>query len=184
MGKAISRIGHVYRKVDGDLFSSVIRHIIGQQISTKAQATIWQRLNDKAGSVSVDGICSLGLEEIQSLGMTFRKAEYIRDFAQKVKNGEFDADGLARLPDEEVVERLTALKGIGIWTAEMIMIFCLQRPNVVSYGDLGIRRGMQTLYGHETIDRERFAQYARQYSPYGTVASLYLWEVAGGALSG
>lgn len=185
LGEAIDRIGHIHREVDSDLFPSVIRHIIGQQISTKAQATIWQRLIDKVGNVCVDGICSdaicaLAIEEIQGLGMTFRKAEYIKDFALRVKNNEFDLDGLVGLPDGEVVKKLTALKGIGVWTAEMIMIFGLKRPDVVSYGDLGIRRGMGMLYRHETIDKKRFMQYRERYSPYGSVASLYLWAIAGG----
>lgn len=180
LGEAIDRIGRIYREVDDDLFSSVIRHIIGQQISTKAQATIWQRLNDKVGVIDLDGIHPLDLEEIQGLGMTFRKAQYIKDFAQKVKNKEFDLDGLVELSDSEVIKRLTALNGIGIWTAEMIMIFCLQRSDVVSYGDLGIRRGMGMLYRQETIDKKRFLQYRKRYSPYGSVASLYLWAIAGG----
>ena len=88
------------------------------------------------------------------------------------------------LPDQEVIRVLSALPGIGVWTAQMLLIFCLQRPDVVSFGDLGIRRGMRMLYRHREIDRERFARYARRCSPYGTVASLYLWAIAGGAIPG
>jgi len=183
LGAAIDRIGHIYRAVDSDFFSSVVHHIIAQQISTRAQATIWQRLVDRVGNVSADAICSLEQYDLQKLGMTFRKAEYIKDFAEKVKSKGFDIDALYSLPDAGVTKELSALKGIGVWTAEMIMTFCMQRPDVVSFGDLAIHRGMRMLYHHRNIDRKKFEKYARRYSPYGTVASLYLWAIAGGAIS-
>ena len=82
------------------------------------------------------------------------------------------------------MEALTALPGVGVWTAEMILLFCLQRMDVFSYGDLGIRRGLRMLYRHRVIDRERFERYRRRFSPYGSVASLYLWAVSGGAIEG
>lgn len=182
LGAAIERIGHIYRIVDSDIFSSVIHHIIGQQISTRAQATIWQRLVGRIGNVNADAIYALELNELQKFGITFKKAEYIKDFAEKVRNKEFDINTLNDLPDAEVIKELSALKGIGIWTAEMIMTFCMQRPDVVSFGDLAIHRGMRMLYHHRSIDRKKFAKYARRYSPYGTVASLYLWAIAGGAI--
>lgn len=182
LGSAIDRIGHIYREVNIDIFSSIIYHIIGQQISTSAQATIWERLISKIGIVNVDTICSLELTELQKFGMTFKKAEYIKNFEEKVRNEEFRIDALNDLPNADVIKELSTLRGIGIWTAEMIMIFCMQRPNVVSFGDLAIHRGMRMLYHHRNIDRKRFEKYAKRYSPYGTVASLYLWAIAGGAI--
>lgn len=182
LGDAIDRIGHINRAVDSDLFSSVVHHIIGQQISTTAQATLWKRLNERLGSVTADTILSLGREELQAVGMTFKKADYILDFAEKVQSRVFDIKGLGKLTDEEVIKELSALKGIGVWTAEMIMTFCMQRPNVVSFGDLAIHRGMRMLYRHRKIDRAKFERYRKRYSPYGTVASLYLWAIAGGAI--
>lgn len=89
LGEAIDQIGHIYRAVDNDMFSSIVHHIIGQQISTRAQVTIWQRLIDKIGDINADNIYSLELNELQKLGMTFKKAEYIKDFADKVRNKEF-----------------------------------------------------------------------------------------------
>ncbi|WP_416173761.1 DNA-3-methyladenine glycosylase family protein, partial [Clostridium perfringens] len=83
---------------------------------------------------------------------------------------------------EEVIAELSALKGIGRWTAEMIMTFCIQRPDVMSYGDLAIHRGLRMLYHHRNVDKIKFEKYRRRYSPYGTVASLYLWAIAGGAI--
>lgn len=182
LGDAIDRIGHINRAVDSDLFSSVVHHIIGQQISTTAQATLWKRLNERLGSVTADAILALGREELQAVGMTFKKADYILDFAEKVQSSMFDIKGLDKLTDEEVIKELSALKGIGVWTAEMIMTFCMQRPDVVSFGDLAIHRGMRMLYRHRKIDKAKFERYRKRYSPYGTVASLYLWAIAGGAI--
>lgn len=183
LGEAIDRIGHIDRTVDSDLFSSVVHHMIGQQISTAAQATLWKRLNERLGSVTADAILSLSREELQAVGMTFKKVDYILDFAEKVRNGDFDIAGLDELTDEEVIKKLSAVNGIGVWTAEMILTFCMQRPDVVSFGDLAIHRGMRMLYRHRTIDRAKFERYRRRYSPYGTVASLYLWAIAGGAIA-
>lgn len=182
LGNTIDQIGLIDRAVDTDLFSSVVHHIIGQQISTTAQATLWKRLNERLGSITADTILALGREELQAVGMTFKKADYILDFAEKVQGRTFDIEGHDRLTDTEVIKELSALKGIGVWTAEMIMTFCMQRPDVVSFGDLAIHRGMRMLYRHRKIDRAKFERYRKRYSPYGTVASLYLWAIAGGAI--
>ena len=182
LGEVIDRIGHVDRAVDPDLFSSVIHHIIGQQISMKAQATIWQRMQDALGAVSAETILAAGVPELQSLGMTFRKAEYITDFAVKVHTGAFDLDAVAHMRDADAIRALSSLKGIGVWTAEMILLFCLQRPDILSYDDLAIQRGLRMVYHHRAIDHRLFEKYRRRYSPYGSVASLYLWAVSGGAI--
>lgn len=182
LGEAIQRIGPIQREADTDLFSSVVHHIIGQQISTKAQATIWQRMQEALGSVDAEHILAAGVPQLQKLGMTFRKAEYITDFAQKVQNDEFDLEEIWQKPDEEVIRELSSLKGIGVWTAEMILLFCMQRPDVFSYDDLAIQRGLRMLYHHRKIDRKLFAKYRRRFSPYCSVASLYLWAIAGGAI--
>lgn len=178
----IDRIGMIERRVDTDLFASVVHHIIGQQISTKAQATIWQRLLDVLGTVNAATILAAGVPQLQALGMTFRKAEYITDFATKVAAGSFDLNAVAQLSDDDAIQALTSLKGIGVWTAKMILLFCLQRPNVFSYDDLAIQRGLRMLYHHRQIERRLFERYRRRFSPYCSVASLYLWAVAGGAL--
>ena len=184
LGAAIDEIGHIYREVDDDLFSSVVHSMVGQQISSAALKTVWMRLTGKLGAVTPETVCDFSREEIQSCGITFKKADHIKDFAEKVRCGEFDMDSLRAMPDEDVVSKLITLKGIGVWTAEMLLVFCLQRPDVVSYGDLAIQRGMRMLYHHRDIDRKLFEKYARRYSPYGTVASLYLWAISGGAISG
>ena len=182
LGAVIDRVGHIERAVDTDLFSSVIHHIIGQQISMKAQATIWQRMQDALGKVNAETILASGVPSLQALGMTFRKAEYITDFAEKVHSGAFDLDAVAQMSDEDAIRALSTLKGIGVWTAEMILLFCLQRPNIFSYDDLAIQRGLRMVYHHRAIDRKLFQKYRRRFSPYCSVASLYLWAVSGGAL--
>ena len=180
--EVIDRIGHINRAVDSDLFSSVIHHIVGQQISTKAQAAIWQRMQDALGEVNAETILTAGVSKLQGFGMTFRKAEYITDFAGKVHAGAFDLDTVAHMRDEDAIRELSSLKGIGVWTAEMILLFCLQRPNIFSFDDLAIQRGLRMVYHHRSIDRKLFEKYRRRFSPYCSVASLYLWAVAGGAI--
>ena len=182
LGEVIDRIGHVDRAVDPDLFSSVIHHIIGQQISMKAQATIWQRMQDALGAVSAETILAAGVPELQSLGMTFRKAEYITDFTEKIRSGAFNLESVKYMSDADAIRALSSLKGIGVWTAEMILLFCLQRPDIFSYDDLAIRRGLRMVYRHRRIDRALFERYRRRFHPYGSVASLYLWAVSGGAI--
>ena len=182
LAEVIDRIGPIERTVDPDLFSSVVHHIIGQQISTRAQATVWQRMQDALGQVSAESILASDPAKLQSLGMTFRKAEYITDFAEKVHSGEFDLAAVEGMSDEAAVRELTGLRGIGVWTAEMILLFCMQRPDIFSYDDLAIQRGLRMVYHHRKIDRKLFEKYRRRFSPYCSVASLYLWAVAGGAI--
>ncbi|HHU07344.1 MAG TPA: DNA-3-methyladenine glycosylase 2 family protein [Clostridiaceae bacterium] len=183
LSSVIDQIGHIEREVEPDLFSSVILTIIGQQISGKARDTICQRLTVELGEITAETILVAGAARIQQFGMSLRKATYISDFAKKVESGEFDLEGIKEMTDEEAMAALTELKGIGPWTAEMILLFSLQRPDIFSFGDYGIRKGLSLVYGHKEIDRERFERYRRRFSPHGSVASLYLWEVAGGAAS-
>ena len=112
--------------------------------------------------------------------MTFRKAEYITDFAEKVHTGTFDLNAVECMNDEDAIRALSSLKGIGVWTAEMLLLFCLERPDVLSFGDLAVLRGMRMVYHHRKIDRKLFEKYRRRLSPYGSVASLYFWAAAGG----
>lgn len=184
LGEVIDQVGHVEREVDPDLFSAVVHHIVGQQISTKAQATIWARMRERLGEVNARTVAAAGTAALQSVGISLRKAEYIQDFAGKVNSGAFDLQRVAALPDSEAIEALVALKGVGVWTAEMILLFCLQRSDIFSFDDLAIQRGLRMVYRHRKIDRKLFEKYRKRFSPYGSVASLYLWAVAGGAIPG
>lgn len=180
----IDKIGHIERCVDKDLFSAVVHHIVGQQISTKAQATIWQRIEDCLTVVNADTVLNAGVEKLQSFGISFKKAEYITDFANKVKNNEFDLDSISQKSDEEVIKELSSLKGVGVWTAEMLLLFCLERKNVFSYDDLAVQRGLRMVYHHKKITKPLFEKYKKRFSPYCSVASLYFWAVSGGAVEG
>ena len=184
LGQIIEQVGPIQREVDPDLFSSVVHHIVGQQISTKAQATIWNRLREAFGALTPQAILDTGVPALQAFGMSFRKAEYITDFAEKIRSGAFNLESVKYMSDADAIRALSSLKGIGVWTAEMILLFCLQRPNVFSYDDLAIQRGLRMVYHHRKIDRKLFEKYHRRFSPYCSVASLYLWEVSGGAIPG
>lgn len=182
LGSAISKIGKIERAVEPDMFASLVRSIVGQQISTKAQRTVWGRMIERLSEITPSNVNELSVEEIQKFGISFRKASYIKGSAEKVCSGSLNLDELHSLPDSEVIAQLTRLDGVGVWTAEMLMIFSMLRPDVISYGDLAIRRGMCMLYGYESIDKKTFEMHRRSYSPYGSVASLYLWAVSAGAL--
>ena len=174
---AIDRIGMIKREVNPDPFSALVEGVIGQQISGKAAATVRDRLNALSG-FKADKLHCLAIEEIQACGMTMRKARYIKGIADAAMTKTVDFDTLIERTDQEIIGVLTQLNGVGVWTAEMLLIFSLMRPDVVSYGDLAIRRGMMELYGHKELPKERFLRYASRYSPYGSVASLYLWELS------
>ena len=177
LGSAIDHIGIIKREVQPDVFTALIDSVIGQQISSKAADTVCARLRERC-NITPKELCALTREDIQSCGMSMRKAEYIKNISEAAEYKTVDFDALAQMSDAEVIGALTAIKGIGVWTAEMMLIFSLQRPNVISYGDLAIRRGMMMLYGLNDLSKERFSRYAKRYSPYGSVASLYLWALS------
>ena len=180
LGRAIDLIGHIERPVNPDLFSSLVNSIVAQQISSKAANTVWKRMVERFGEITPETINSASVDDIQQCGISMRKATYIKDTAEKVVSGKFNIDALHSMSDEELGKKLSELKGIGLWTAEMLMIFSMQRPNILSWDDLAIQRGLRMLYKHRKITKELFQKYKRRYSPYATVASLYLWAIAGG----
>jgi len=181
LGAAIDEIGHLERSVNPDMFGSLVNAIVGQQISMKAQETIWLRMLEKFDPMTAEAINKASAEDLQSCGISFRKAEYIKEIALSVTSGDLDLDGLHTMSDNDVCKRLSQIKGIGVWTAEMLMTFSMQRPDIMSFDDLAILRGLRMLYHHRKITKELFSKYKRRYSPYATVASLYLWAIASGA---
>lgn len=179
LGAAIDAVGVVRREMDeDDLFSAIVHQIIGQQISTAAQATIWNRMRERLGEVTPSAVCAATEEGLQACGITFTKARYIKSCAEKVASGQFDLDAVREMDDAEAIVALSSLEGVGVWTAEMLLLFCLGRPDILSYGDLAIHRGMRMVYHHRKVTREMFERYRRRYSPYGSVASLYLWAIS------
>lgn len=184
LAEVIDRVGLVRRRVIPDLFAALVHSIVGQQISTKAHETIWKRLVEGLGTVTPHRVNGLSDDELQQYGLSYRKVAYIKGAARKVLSGEFDMQELYSLPDAEVVARLSRLDGIGVWSAEMLMLFSMQRRDVLSYGDLAVQRGLRMIYHHRRITRSLYEKYRRRFSPYGSVASLYVWAVAGGAVEG
>lgn len=178
LGQAIDRLGMLEAEMYPDLFTALVSSVVGQQISGKAAATVWGRVVERFAEITPARLDQAAVEDIQSCGMSFRKAEYVKGIAHACASGELDLEGAKQLPDREFIARLSSLRGIGTWTAEMMLIFSLNRMDVVSWNDLAIRRGMGLLYGVEPITKDRFETIRRRYSPFGSVASLYLWELA------
>ncbi len=175
---AIARIGIIEREVEPDLFAALVNSIVGQQISTKAHKTIWNRMKETLHSITPETISSYDLDRLQQFGISFRKAEYIKNAADQVLSGALDIETLRGMDDSAAISELVKLPGIGVWTAEMLLLFSLQRSDILSFGDFAIIRGIKKLYGHKTVDRERFERYRKRFSPYGSVASLYLWAIS------
>jgi len=178
LGREIDRIGIVKREVNPDIFDSLIASIISQQISTKAAFTVKNRLKESVGEITPETISKLDIKSIQLCGMTMRKAKYIKNITQAVVSKTINLDNLNLLSDEEIINELIKFEGVGKWTAEMLLIHSFQRPDILSYNDLGIQRGLKKLYSLEDISKEEFETYRKRYSPYNTVASLYLWKIS------
>lgn len=178
LGTAIQRIGHIERAVIPELFAALINSIAGQQISGKALATVWARLCERLGEITPETVLAAGEEGLRACGLSGRKAGYMLAAARAVQDGTLPIHSLVDKSDEEIIKILTALPGVGRWTAEMLLIFSLERPDVLAFDDFGIRKGLCRLYGLEELTRAQFEQYRARYSPYATVAGLYLWEIA------
>ena len=173
LGEVIDLLGFVPRPVIPNIFSALVNSVVGQQISTKAHQTIWKRMTDALGSVTPESLLTIDEDALQKFGITFRKAGYIRSIAEKAASGELDIGALNAMSEAEVCRTLSSLDGVGVWTS-------MQRPDVLSFGDLAILRGMRMLYHHRKITRELFEKYRRRYSPCGSVASIYLWAISAG----
>jgi len=178
LGAYIKNKGFIECRIKNDLFGSLVGSIATQQISNKAADTVMRRMHEKFGSITTAAIASASAEEIKSAGISMRKAVYIKGLCEAVLNGDLEIDKLREMPEEEISAKLLKIKGIGNWTVEMFLIFSLGRKNIISYGDYAIRKGMIRLYGLKELDKTRFDRYRKRYSPYGSVASLYLWALS------
>jgi DNA-3-methyladenine glycosylase II len=162
-----------------DAYGALLRTIVGQQLSTKAARTIYLRVLDLFGgsTPTPEQLLAAGEEDLRAAGLSGRKVSYIRDLASHVLAGDLELDRLGELPDEEVTEEIVAVRGLGRWSAEMFLIFHLERPDVLSGGDLGIRRAVQIEYGlDEAPPPERVLEIGDAWRPHRSLASLYLWE--------
>jgi DNA-3-methyladenine glycosylase II len=188
MGALVERIGKIdlstrlrrrNEERPPDAYGALLRAIVGQQLSTKAARTIYLRVVDLFGGAtpSPEQLLAAREEDLRACGLSGRKTEYIRDLAAHVLSGELELDRLDQLSDEEVTEEIVAVRGLGLWTAEMFLLFHLERPDVLSGGDLGIRKAVQIEYDLDEMPTPtRVVEIGEPWRPYRSLASLYLWE--------
>jgi DNA-3-methyladenine glycosylase II len=165
-----------------DHFSALVRAITGQQLSTKAAATIYGRLAalvalTPGSAPTIEGFACVKDDALRAAGMSWQKISYLRDLCAKVSSGDVDLSTIGRLSDEEVINALVKVKGIGRWSAEMFLIFRLHRPDVLPVDDLGIVVAIQRAYGLRKRPKpDRIRKIGEAWRPYRSVASWYLWR--------
>ena len=162
-----------------DAYGALVRSIVGQQLSTKAAATIYGRMIELWGgrTPTPRELLDTDPEAIRAAGMSRPKVAYLRDLAEHVLSGELELDRLHELTDEEITTELTAVKGLGVWTAHMFLIFHLQRPDVLPVGDLGVRNAIKRAYELDELpDPAAMTELAEPWRPHRSLASLYLWR--------
>ena len=184
LSKVIDQVGMIYREVNNDLFDSLVDTIISQQISTKAAQTVKARLKDKVTHITPEVIISMNEDELRSCGIAGRKAVYLKTLSQKVLSGELILESLKEKSNQEVINELIKLPGIGVWSAEMFLLFSLERKDILSFNDFIIQKGLRMIYHHRKITKELFQKYKKRYGPYGSIASFYIWHVGNGNLQG
>ena len=178
MRAIIDRVGP-YRMEYGDPeFHSLAEAIIYQQLNGKAAVTIFKRFAALAGEpLTPEGILKLSEEQLRSVGLSKQKSSYLRDLAAKTHEGKLDFGRLPKLSDDEVIEHLTQVKGIGVWTAHMFLMFALRRPNVLPTGDFGVRMAMKKYYKKRKLPKpDQMEKIAKAWEPYRSVACWYLWK--------
>lgn len=180
----IDRVGPYTIEFREPGFSTLVRSIVYQQLSGKVASVILKRLTDAmpAGDLTPRNILRLRPDRMRKLGLSRAKTEYIRDLARLTAKGEVAFETLHSLEDAAVIEQLTRVKGIGVWTAHMFLIFALQRPNVLPVGDLGVRAAIRKAYSLEALPSvKEIEQLAEMWHPYCSVATWYLWRSLDGA---
>jgi DNA-3-methyladenine glycosylase II len=188
MAALIERIGEIdletrlrrrSEEKPADAYGALLRAIVGQQLSTKAARTIYGRVLDlfDGSTPTPEQLLEAEETDLRGAGLSGRKVEYIRDLASHVIDGELELERLPELSDEEVIEEIVAVRGLGVWTAEMFLMFHLERPDVLSGGDLGIRKAIQIEYGLEEMPPPtQVVEIGEPWRPHRSLASLYLWE--------
>jgi len=167
----------VYLEPRGQPFHTLARAIVGQQISVKAAQSVWNRFAGLVSVVSPESVLSVKRKELRSCGLSDRKVEYIADLAQHFADGAVHVHRWPQMSDEEVIEDLVQVRGIGRWTAEMFLMFNLLRPDVFPLGDLGLQKGLQLAYhGGRKISLKTMQRRGESLRPWRSVATWYLWR--------
>jgi DNA-3-methyladenine glycosylase II len=174
----IERIGPVKPAFRDPTFESLARAIVFQQLHGKAARTIYDRLESAAGGkLTPESVLALSEAKMRACGLSRQKLSYIRDLAAKTQSGEVDFQRLPKMPDKDVIEHLTRVKGIGVWSAQMFLMFALRRPNVMPTGDYGIRAAIRKAYRKRKMPNpDAMLKIARSWEPYCTLACCYLWR--------
>ncbi len=175
MCELIEKVGVIKRELSPDLFDALIRSIVGQQISRKAAFTVYNRLVERVG-ITPEKIANADVLTIKECGMSLKKAEIIQEIAFATITSNIKINEYENMTDDEIIKDLTKLRGVGVWTAEMLLMFSLNRLDILSYNDLIIKKSICRLYGLEKLSKKDYEHYKNLYSPYGSIASLYLWE--------
>lgn len=177
MAKLIIGVGDLENYYIPDHFTALLNSVVYQAISFKAATTIWTRFISLVGDVNVKNILSFSSEDMLLCGLSKSKVKYIKNIASVFKNKEIKLD-FENMSNAEIIKELKTINGVGNWTAEIFLIFSLYRKDILSYGDLAIRRGIEWLYQLDNkITVCEFAEYENRFKPYNTIASLYLWEI-------
>src|SRR5581483_718956 len=174
----IERVGPCRIEYGPAEFASVAEAIVYQQLNGKAAATIFNRFADLAGRpLTAAGILKLTDEQMRSVGLSKQKSAYLKDLAEKTASGLLDFSRLSQLADEEVIKHLTQVKGIGVWTAHMFLIFSLRRPNVLPIGDYGVQMAVKKHYRKRNLPKPKdMEKIAKAWEPYRSVACWYMWR--------
>ena len=185
MAGLIERLGELsletrYKRTPAvDAFGTLLRSVVGQQVSVKAAAAIHARVLElfDGEPPAPEALLEVDPQALRDAGLSWRKVEYVRDLAAHEVSGELELGRLDELADEEVIAEITAVRGFGMWSAQVFCMFFLQRPDVLPAGDLGIRRAVQIEYGLETMPSPKeLERMGERWSPHRTLASIYLWE--------
>ncbi len=174
----IGRVGPCRIEYGPAEFCSLAEAIVYQQLNGKAAVTIFKRFAALAGEpLTPEGILKLTDEQLRSVGLSKQKSSYLKDLAAKTAGGELDFSRLPELSDDEVIEHLTQVKGIGVWTAHMFLIFSLRRPNVLPTGDYGVQMAVKKHYNKRKLPKPKdMEKIARAWEPYRSVACWYMWR--------
>ncbi len=178
LGELFDEFGIVRRKEMKNPFEALICSIVGQQISAKAQESAIKKIKALIGRISPANILNCELAKLKACGLSERKSLAIVDAAKLFANLKLSKKRLLEMQAPQIEKILTSIKGVGPWTAEMLMIFALDKPDILSYADFGIRKALSLLHDIEKLDKKTFEKFRLLYSPYGSVASVYLWEFA------
>ena len=177
MKRLIPQFGEASLQSRGDAFVTLARSIVGQQISVKAAQTVWDRFAQLPRKITPTNVLKLKVDDMRAAGLSARKVEYLVDLALHFDNGTLHVKKWSEMSDDDIIDELVAIRGIGRWTAEMFLMFHLMRPNVLPLDDVGLINGISRNYfSGEAVSRSEAREVAAAWAPYCSVATWYIWR--------